>query len=658
MNKEQSLQFLKNNRTLNKGKITVKNMLNINCINNKQKNNAKKITNIPLDKFISKKFNDIKKINEINTKEKKKDNKINKKLIKKKRNFSYTHNFNTNNCTINNNINYSNNNNINVNMINNNININNNKFLTKQNNKYDNSKNKLKKKMILSDLNPNFYNTNITSLNTEISKFTGDNNITSYFDINNKNLLFDKQNKNNSNKNINIIKNNEKLMSTNNSNYREYPKKSEENKNRTKIIFINYQNFRRNNTRLQNNNSQTQIQNNLNNKGKLYHQLPKRKYNNSQTNIIMNKMKKSFYTTYLYTGLSNSKNDLQKTFKYNSNNSTLNKNSQNKKYFNLSKDNSILNLTGSFNSRKHIFTDGINLFFDNNESDLNYNKIIKKNKSSFLENRKTTADIHLKSIKDLLSNKFIQDLNNIQNNLERNLNKNIYNKSNIKKFKLIKNAFENFLKILNQNVLKNTYNIIVNFLKKIYIGYNELITSLSTENQKLKNLNNNLEIKKEKIEKKYTDLEGLIQEKQEKLKVLEQKFFSLINYINKNTNLKDYSVSFDKDFTLKGKTVDEGEIISTIEEVEQDVTKGKIYKMNKNNLDDLDALYFFDKIKMAPQRSYSGMPSLNLFKKLKNTNKKEDEAMVKNKIGIINISDIKFTSNYFNKFKQAFENIE
>ncbi len=146
MNKEQSLQFLKNNRTLNKGKITVKNMLNINCINNKQKNNAKKITNIPLDKFISKKFNDIKKINEINTKEKKKDNKINKKLIKKKRNFSYTHNFNTNNCTINNNINYSNNNNINVNMINNNININNNKFLTKQNNKYDNSKNKLKKK--------------------------------------------------------------------------------------------------------------------------------------------------------------------------------------------------------------------------------------------------------------------------------------------------------------------------------------------------------------------------------------------------------------------------------------------------------------------------------------------------------------------------------
>ena len=63
---------------------------------------------------------------------------------------------------------------------------------------------------------------------------------------------------------------------------------------------------------------------------------------------------------------------------------------------------------------------------------------------------------------------------------------------------------------------------------------------------------------------------------------------------------------------------------------------------------------------MAPQRSYSEieMPSLNLYKKLKNANRKEGEAAAKNKIGIINISDIKFTSNYFNKFKQAFENVE
>ena len=31
----------------------------------------------------------------------------------------------------------------------------------------------------------------------------------------------------------------------------------------------------------------------------------------------------------------------------------------------------------------------------------------------------------------------------------------------------------------------------------------------------------------------------------------------------------------------------------------------KIRKINENNLDDLDALYFFDKIEMKPQRAFS-----------------------------------------------------
>ena len=47
---------------------------------------------------------------------------------------------------------------------------NNNKILSKQNNKYDNSVNKIKKIDFI-NLNQNFYNINITSLNTEISKF-------------------------------------------------------------------------------------------------------------------------------------------------------------------------------------------------------------------------------------------------------------------------------------------------------------------------------------------------------------------------------------------------------------------------------------------------------------------------------------------------------
>jgi hypothetical protein len=359
--------------------------------------------------------------------------------------------------------------------------------LTKQNSKCDINKNKIRKKMILSDISSNLYNSNITSLNNEISKIAGENNISSYFDINNKNLLYEKQSKNTSNKNqknTDLDSNKYNNYLSNKNSYHHDPlKKSEENKSKTKIIFINYQNFRRN-SRLHNN-SHTQTQNNLYfYKPHQNRRYPKRKYNNSQTNIIMNNMKKSFYTTYLYNGLWNSKNDLQKPLKFNSNNSTIVKGSQNKKYFNLSKENSILNLTGSFNSQKHLFNDGINFIFEKNDNDMS--KIIKKNKSSFLENyskpysKKITSsgDIHLRSIKDLISNKFNQDLNTIQIDLEKNLNKEDKdNNHSSKKFKILKSSFESFLKLLNQTLFKNTFNIIIKYLQKIYLGYNDIFTS-------------------------------------------------------------------------------------------------------------------------------------------------------------------------------------
>ena len=651
MNKDQPLNFLKKIRILNKVKVTMKSMLNINCIKNKQKYNIKKVKNLQEIRFNSNKNTSIKKLNEINSKEKSKD----KKIMAKNRNFSYKSNFNRNNCTINNNINYSNNNNIKFNMINNNININNNKIISKKHNKYDFNTNKIRKKIILSEINSNIYNTNLTSLNTEISKITGANNIVSYFDNNNKNILFEKKNKNNNNKNE--PKNIENNLTTNNSYHHDYIKKSDENKNKTKIIFINYPNFRRNNG-LQNN-FHTQTQNNLRHKPKKNLQYPKRKYNNSQKNIIM---KNTLYTNYLFNGIYNSKNDFENKFTYNSNNSTINKNSLNKKYFNLSKDNSILNLTGSFNSQKHIFTHGINFIFDNNDNndynDLNLKKNFKKNKSSsFIENRKliNSEDIHIiKSKKDLLSNKFIQDLNIIKLDLEKNLifNKNI---SKIKKFKIIKNSFNDFLKLLNQKFLRKAYNTLITFLEKINLAFNELFNAFSTENQNFKKINNKLIEEKEKIENKNNELKNIIIEKQEQLKELQQKFLTLLNIINKNSNIKDNTTTLlNKDFLLKIKNIEEGEIISTIEENEQEIKKRKIYNFNKNNLDDLDAIYFFDKINMAPQRSYSKIeiPILNLTKKNKN---RGDFPIGKKIIGITNISDIKFTSNYFKKFRQAFE---
>ena len=198
MKKGPGFNFLQNNRNINKRSSGMKNILNIKCLKNKQ--NAKKIKNFPFDKFLSTKNNSFKKINEQNISNKDKAKEKKQKFFSKKRNLSYVPNINTNNYTINNNINYSNNNNINFNMINNNININNNKILTKQSSKCDINKNKIRKKMILSEISSHLFSSNMASLNNEISKISGENNISSYFDINNKNLLFEKQSKNASNK--------------------------------------------------------------------------------------------------------------------------------------------------------------------------------------------------------------------------------------------------------------------------------------------------------------------------------------------------------------------------------------------------------------------------------------------------------------------------
>ena len=203
--------------------------------------------------------------------------------------------------------------------------------------------------------------------------------------------------------------------------------------------------------------------------------------------------------------------------------------------------------------------------------------------------------------------------------------------------------------------MRKAYNTLITFLEKINLAFNELFNAFSTENQNFKKINNKLIEEKEKIENKNNELKNIIIEKQEQLKELEQKFLTLLNIINKNSNIKDNTTTLlNKDFLLKIKNIEEGEIISTIEENEQEIKKRKIYNFNKNNLDDLDAIYFFDKINMAPQRSYSKIeiPILNLTKKNKN---RGDFPIGKKIIGITNISDIKFTSNYFKKFRQAFE---
>ena len=115
-------------------------------------------------------------------------------------------------------------------------------------------------------------------------------------------------------------------------------------------------------------------------------------------------------------------------------------------------------------------------------------------------------------------------------------------------------------------------NAIFNLLEKILIGFHEVVTLYSSENKKLKELNFQLREEYNRIDKNFLE---------NKLKGYEIKSKNII---------KEYRINM-KEFDFKNN---------------EDVQYNKIKKINEKNIDDLDALYFFDKIETKPQRSFSG----------------------------------------------------
>lgn len=476
---------------------------------------------------------------------------------------------------ISNNYTLSNNSNINVNMINHNFN-NSNKFLTRQTSKNDIKKKKIKK--TVPELSNKFINTNFPEYIRD--KRIDNLNIKSYFESNKNSKSFKKKINFNSKKNFTSI------PTKNNS-----PKKSEKKKNPRKIILDN---FKRNKHLYSISNNYYAITNN--NLFKLYKpkQFQKRKLNNSQNNSLINNMKKPFNMTLLYKGQNDNKSEILKynnTFDIN-----LNK-----------KQNSSIRLTDSMISPKYL---------------LNKNFI------------KSCKILNSNSLNNWIAEIFNKEIKEMKINLEKSLDKNNNNDKNVDELKIIKNSFNDFLKLLNQTLGKQTFNTLNDFLQKINSYYENTIASLTSDNNKLKRINESLAKEKSKIGKKYYEMKKISQENKIKYKKLEKKYLLLLNLINQNIDIPDKSHNYYN---------------------EKDIG-GKIYQLNKNNLEDLDALYFFDKIKIGPQKSYNIRLSLSsMNKKIKNSIEKELDYMNKKDLGIINVSDVKFISDYFNNFRKEFE---
>ena len=247
-----------------------------------------------------------------------------------------------------------------------------------------------------------------------------------------------------------------------------------------------------------------------------------------------------------------------------------------------------------------------------------------------LSNNKNTFNI-------LAREQFSKQINEINISLEKNLNENKTN-SKSQKYNTIKHAFEDLLRLLQNNNSKVNNTNLINLLQKLLYGYHEVVNAFSIENRELKQLNFSLNEKNEKMDKLLLESMSVMNEKNRELKFLKKKISTISLETDANTNHI---------------TSNENENLIVFE---KGSINEKIFNLNKNNLDDLDALYFFDKIEMKNKRSFSQtVPLLRIGKdELKKLNRNDN----KNKGNIIHHIYNKSENNMNENYKKNFSNFK
>ena len=344
----------------------------------------------------------------------------------------------------------------------------------------------------------------------------------------------------------------------------------------------------------------------------------------------LNNLKNSFDSNNLYINdYSNKIKDVENYNYYNYNNGfkISNNNSRNKyQPIKLYNDNTTINLGGSYNFHQYF-----NTIISNKNNDVIYASNHKRNNvSTNFENKSPTQTKNIinhiynkaqdkvrycntqlnsnntnnKTNKIFFNDTLIHEINDIEEEMNKNLKQNPTN-SKSKKYNTLKNFFEKLLKCLNNYFYNNELNSLCNYLQKLLIGYHEVVCAYSEENLKLKELNFKLTEQYEKIDKSLIECNKNIKEKQKKIEILENKINGFVNKMKNKNVIREYHINMNQ-FDLKKNN---------------DEQNNKIKKINEKNLDDLDALYFFDKIETKHQRSFSSgkfIPLLPINKKKNN----------------------------------------
>ena len=227
-----------------------------------------------------------------------------------------------------------------------------------------------------------------------------------------------------------------------------------------------------------------------------------------------------------------------------------------------------------------------------NHTDNNFNI----NNNNYYNNNKSTK-----------SNKSFNDIANNFNELESKLNiKLSENKNNNKTkiYNILQSTFEETIQVLPEN---NQH-----LLKVLLKGYHDLITNYLTENRSLKDENENYKSQLQEFEKENSNLKKTVLEKEKIIEYLKKKTtYKSQEEISNSTKVSSFDPSsHDKDsIGLKKKR-------NSFHLERQHY----IEELNKKNIRDLDALYFYDKVVMkteeknGPLRDNNGeiIPKLDL----------------------------------------------
>ena len=363
--------------------------------------------------------------------------------------------------------------------------------------------------------------------------------------------------------------------------------------------------------------------------------------NQNYSNVIIKSPEKNFNSNIFSTcvGVSDKKVRNQK------NNIGINKINNNKKInlqikqpLKLFEDNSSMNLTTSGNYQVNVA--------NTNNNEKKYIKPNLKNSSSFY---KINYNNNNHNNYDTNNYKFLKEVVDIQSEMEKNMKDNTTN-SKSKKYNTIKHSFEKLLKLLENTIFKNNNSIINTFLEKILIGYHTVVSAFSLENRKLKQINYNLNEQYEKIAKDLFHSTKMLKEKQKIIENLEKKIQNLESGKSTEKNI----------ISPKNSLVINTNNICKVNTEQNE----KILKLNEKNIEDLDALYFYDKIKMNKKKSVS-IPKLYIKQREEQDDQEEEEYEDEDERSktlnyplssgeFLSLSDIKFKSPYFIKVRDAF----